>query len=352
MVYMSCSIFVDPGTNQHFYTIEDQVPLFPAPEMPGKGPAWLSLVDMTEVENFPFDFALYFSTDHQDTGGIWMYLCKGNPSDPKDWKSYDQAVIDGDFDYLKEKPIRNPIFVDKIQGASTETPHLNVINNQVYLTYHNLKAGRTQSTLLATSFDGVNYNRINGLENSVILDYKDGPGDGHTGYFRWRGNPFTGVDFNYIGYSLHGGGDNYYMAMWGSNDAKDWNRLQIFNSLEGIVEKDMILNWHGMMVNSIQRIEPDLYVAIMTASTKASGTDARLTKYYEVFLGSDGFTLKREPREIGIHETNIMVNDTWYWVFLSPDRSTFYGSKGFFNPNGVKTPEMLFERQKKLIFDN
>ena len=45
--------------------------------------------------------------------------------------------------------------------------------------------------LLATSKDGVNFARINGYRDSVILDSdpKYEAGHGHTGYFRWRPNP-------------------------------------------------------------------------------------------------------------------------------------------------------------------
>ena len=93
------------------------------------------------------------------------------------------------------------IFVDTIQGTQTETPHANIINRTVFMTYHNAGAGHSQSTLLATSQDGVNFTRINGDKNSVILDYepeKDA-GNGHTGYFRWRPNPFSGLDARYVG---------------------------------------------------------------------------------------------------------------------------------------------------------
>lgn len=183
----------EPLPASHF-AFAESVKLFQTPEMPGDGAGWLSLVAMKGVKEFPFDYALFFSTDHEKTGGIWMYVCKGIPTDPKGWKSYDQAVADGDFDHITKKPEKNPIFVDKTEGRSTETPHALVIDGVVHLTYHNLHAGRGQSTLLCTSSDGVNFARIRGKKSSVILDYKGGPGDGHTGYFRWCKNPFSGVD--------------------------------------------------------------------------------------------------------------------------------------------------------------
>jgi hypothetical protein len=139
---------------------------------------------MDQVDRFPYEYALYFSTDHdRGEGGIWMYVGGGDPTDAGSWKSYDQAVADGDFAYLAEKPAGNPIFVDSVQGRQTETPHANVIEGVVYMTYHNAGAGHSQSTLLATSPDGVNFTRINGNNDSVILDYdpQKEVGDGHTG---------------------------------------------------------------------------------------------------------------------------------------------------------------------------
>jgi len=45
-------------------------------------------------------------------------------------------VADGDFDYLNDKPRANPIYIDKKQGSQTETPHANVIDGVVYMTYY------------------------------------------------------------------------------------------------------------------------------------------------------------------------------------------------------------------------
>ena len=177
--------------------------------MPRPGPYYPCLVPMDGIEGFPFDYALYFSTDHHKrNGGIWLYLCSGVPSDRENWKSYNKAVKDGDFDYIDKKPRNNPIYVDKVQGRHhTETPHVNIIGNKVYMSYHHCSRGGLQPTLLATSTDGVSFERIHGAEDSIILPAK--PNGGHTGYFRWSKNPFHRVDYQYVGYSLDGGGDNY-----------------------------------------------------------------------------------------------------------------------------------------------
>ncbi len=158
----------------HFSIARNGV-LFHRPEgMPKPGPYYTCLVKMDGVAGFPFDYALYFSTDHDEKGGIWLYLCKGIPSAARNWKSYDQAVADGDFAHLKIKPEKNPVYSDTVQGYSSETPYANVIGGKVYMTYHNvLGGGLGQATLLATSPDGINFSRIHGADDSVILKGAD-----------------------------------------------------------------------------------------------------------------------------------------------------------------------------------
>jgi len=124
--------------------------------MPRPGPYFPTLVDMREFEKFPFDFALYFSPDHADPGGIWLYLCNGVPTKRENWGSHDKAAANGAFDHLERKPEQNPIFTDYRHGDHMETPSANVINGKVYMTYHT-HAGRGQSTVLAVSNDGIHF---------------------------------------------------------------------------------------------------------------------------------------------------------------------------------------------------
>ena len=309
--------------------------LIPHPtRMPKPGPYYTTLVPMKEVRDFPFDYALYFSTDHhRGEGGIWLYVCKGIPTDPANWKSYDQALADGDFGYLKNKPKANPIFLDRTQGHQTETPHANVIDGKVFMTYHNSGAGHRQSTLLATSKDGVTFKRLNGKKDSIILDYdpQKEPGNGHTGYLRWRPNPFPAVDYKYVGYSLHGGGDDFHGAMWGSNDAVHWDKIQIFDGLEGhaIAEKDRIVRRRSIDPNSITRLGNGEFVAICASGNRTSGGRPRTVELYEIFLGEDGVSLTRECRRIlqngprGSYDeeefnsaTSVLLGDTWHLIYV------------------------------------
>ena len=344
------------------FQFKKQGALIQTPEgMPVPGPYYTTLVQMHDIEKFPYEYALYFSTDHaRGKGGIWLYLCTGTPTDAANWTSYDQALAAGKFDYLTNKPPANPIFVDTIQGRQTETPHANVIDHTVYMTYHNVGAGNNQSTLLATSKDGLNFNRINGNDDSVILDYdpKKEVGDGHTGYFRWRTNPFAGLDHKYIGYSLHGGGDDFYGSMWASNDAIHWKKLQIFDSIEGYaVDGNRIVRRRTIDPNSIMDLGNGEYVAICSLGHRSSGPRARILEFYEIYLADDGKTVTRQCRKIlpngppGSPDeeeldgaTTVVIGDTWHIIYVGTSqkgkKNTIMAAVGHFNKSAPKSPRL------------
>jgi hypothetical protein len=272
--------------------------------MPGPGPYYTALVSMQDIKGFPFDYALYFSTDHdRGIGGIWLYLCNGNPSQAASWVSYDEAINKGVFDYLSEKPTGNPIFIDTVQGnGHTETPYVNIIANTVYMSYHKDRIGPSQATLLSTSTDGINFKRINGENDSVILSYnvEESIGNGHTGYFRWGPNPFSGITKKYIGYSLHGGGPSHNSAFWSSDNAVDWEKECIFIPAEGLAvdKEDSLVTWHEIDPASIKRLDTGEYVVLCAVCTNAFGTMPRISELYEIFLAEDGKTLTRECRKV------------------------------------------------------
>ena len=336
--------------------------------MPRPGPYYTCLVKMDQVDRFPYEYALYFSTDHdRGKGGIWLYVSGGDPTDADSWRSYDQAVADGEFDYLQEKPAANPIFFDSVQGRQTETPHANVIDRTVYMTYHNAGAGHNQSTLLATSPDGVNFTRINGKNDSVILDYdpKQEVGDGHTGYLRWRPNPFPDLDYRYVGYSLHGGGDDFHGAMWASNDAIHWDKLQVFDSIEGhATDGDRIVRRRSIDPNTITDLGGGEFVAICSLGHRSSGGRPRVLELYEIFLGSDGKALTRQGRKIlstgppgscDAEEletpTTIVIGDTWHMIYVGTRNrareNTILGAVGKLDLSAPKTPELSHEGQTR-----
>jgi hypothetical protein len=288
------------------YTFTKKESLISRPEsMPEPGPYYTCLVEMKNVPTFPFDYALYFSTDHhRGPGGIYLYLCNGSPANAANWISYDQALAEGAFDHLAEKPAANPIFTDPVQGSGhSETPHVNVIGNTVYMTYHKNGIQNTQATLLATSKDGVTFTRIHGDADSVILSYdpQTDVGDGHTGYFRWGKNPFTGVPATYVGYSLHGGGDDYHSAVWISDDAISWKKWGIFTPIEGFAaDPDRMIIWHELDPASIVKLDNGEYAALCCTGNRASGRAARVSEICEIYLADDGKTLTR-------HSTPLLV---------------------------------------------
>lgn len=270
--------------------------------MPAPGPYYTSILDLREKSTLPFDFALYYSTDHHGgTGGIWMSLCKGNPKDPNHWQSLEEAMENG---LISQEGLQHsPFFVDRVQGdGHTETPHIGWVGDRIHLTYHKDNIPPTQATLLATSTDGLTFHRIRGQEDSVVLHYDPSTsyGNGHTGYFRWGSNPFSGIEANYIGYSLHGGTDDYYSCLWVSQDAVDWQRHRVLQPIEGqaLDLSDRMIVWHEMDVDSIREQEDGSYTAITAVSNRASGADSRIVELYEIHLAPDGVTLLSKAKPV------------------------------------------------------
>lgn len=351
------------------FTFQKHGKLISRPDgMPKPGPYYTTLVKMKDVRGFPFDYALYFSTDHtRGKGGIWLYVCNGIPSEAANWKSYDRAVADGDFDYIENKPVANPIFVDKIQGRQTETPHANVIDNTVYMTYHNCGAGYRQSTLLATSKDGVNFLRINGKKDSVILDYdpKKEVGDGHTGYFRWRANPFPALKYKYVGYSLHGGGNDFYGSMWASNDAVEWDKIQVFDALEGhAIAGNHIVRRRTIAPNTITRLGNGEFVAICSCGPRSSGGRKRVLELYEIYLAEDGMSLTRECRKIMVNGppgaydkeeldgvTTVRIGNKWHMIYVGTSSkgnvNTVMGATGKLDLSAPKSKNLKPAEQQR-----
>ncbi|MBL4869269.1 MAG: hypothetical protein JKY67_23140 [Pseudomonadales bacterium] len=348
--------------------------IFRPDDMPAPGPYYTTLIDMKNIETFPFDYAMYFSTDHNSKdGGIWLYVCNGVPSEAKSWKSYDDVLGEGAFDHIAIKPLSNPIYFDNVQGdGHTETPHANVVDGKVFLSYHKNGIGPSQATLLATSDDGISFSRINGDEDSVILKYNpdEDPGDGHTGYFRWSKNPFSGIENKYIGYSLHGGGNDYYSALWGSDDAINWKRLHVLEPIEGqSVEEDRMIIWHELDPNSIRVLDDGGYAAICGVGNRASGGMARFVELYEIYLADDGVTLTHQSKNVlarGSMDDNdseelaspssILIDEKYHLVYVGAKdggtSNTVMSAIGTINMDSKNRVELNHTDQKKHIYGN
>jgi hypothetical protein len=339
--------------------------------IPGPGPYYTCLVTMDSIDAFPFDYALYFSPDHDpNDGGIWLYVCNGDPTDPSNYLSYEDAVAAGHFDHLDTRPTANPIYLDNTQGAGhTETPHANVVDGRVHLTYHKNGLEGTQRTLLALSDDGVSFSRVNGDDDSIVLTYDSasGPGDGHTGYFRWSTNPYPDISQKYVGYSLHGGSDNYHSAIWASDDAISWERLDILNPIEGFAVEDenMILIWHEIDPSSIRPLGNDEFVCVTGVGNRASGGAARIVELYEIFLGGDGRTVTRQSRKIlpvgSANEldseelsspTSVIIDGETHLIYVGATKegtvNTILSAKGNLNVDDLPAPLPASERRRHI----
>jgi len=361
------------GKTHHFEFVKTGTLIAPPGSMSDKnftvGAYYPTLVKMDGVDNFPYDYALYFSTDHaSDNGGIWLYLCDGKPSQAASWISYEDALAAGRFDHLGEKPAANPIYTDTIQGRQTETPYANVIDGKIYMSYHNyLDHLGWQATMMAISDDGVNFQRISDDDGAIIL--KPQAFLDHTGYFRWGVNTFSGVDYNFVGYSLRRGSMDYRSSMWGSNDAIHWDELQMINGWKtdkSIPEADRFLIWHEMDPTSVRKIRGNEYVAICCAGTRAAGKMKRLTELYEIYLAHDGCTQTRMARKIipigdqtsadseeCSSSATTCIGDSLHMVYVGTTGdgkiNTVMGAVGVFNPYAIK-PARLADSVRQYHF--
>jgi len=147
------------------------------------------------------EFYMYYSTDHEAVhanSGIWLATA---PSEVGPWTG------------------RGRVYIDNAGGQQTETPSViwNPEENLFFMYYQQAQAPGglgDQSTLLATSPDGITWTRV-----GIVLDIVAGAnaGDGHTGYFR----PYR-VGGQWIGYHLMGGTGRPHFGISYSADGRTW----------------------------------------------------------------------------------------------------------------------------------
>jgi hypothetical protein len=227
------------------------------------------------------------------------------------------------------------------------------------MSYHNyFSHNGWQATIMAISCDGVNYKRLYDDDRAIVLEPKEFLD--HTGYFRWGPNIFSGVDYKFVGYSLRRGTVDYRSSMWGSDDAIQWDELQMINGWKtdmGIPEADRFLIWHEMDPTSVRKITGNEYVVICCAGTRAAGKMKRLTELYEVYLAPDGCTQTRMARKImGVggranddseecsSSATTFIGDSLHMVYIGTADdgkvNTVMGAVGTFNADAVRTPKL------------
>jgi hypothetical protein len=147
------------------------------------------------------EFYMYYSTDHEGVhanSGIWLATA---PSEIGPWTG------------------RGRVYIDNAGGLQTETPSViwNPEESLFFMYYQQASAPGAvgqQSTLLATSPDGLTWTRV-----GIVLDIVSGAvaGDGHTGYFR----PYR-IGGQWIGYHLMGGTSRPHFGISYSSDGRTW----------------------------------------------------------------------------------------------------------------------------------
>ncbi|CAI4157389.1 PKD domain-containing protein [Alteromonas macleodii] len=272
----------------------------------------------------PYDWILYFSTDHvSGSGGTWVVLVSGDPTDSNNWVDYDTAIANGDFDYLPSKPSGNPVYIDTVSaGTQTETPCARVIDGVVYLTTHNNSGPgydggdiREQTTSIATSSDGINFTR-----HDYVLTYdpRFGTGTGHTGYFEWDVNDGKlNYPHTYIGYSTAGD----YSALWGTDVVTNrWELLQVWKKDVGRVVENVsgYTNPELVMTLSPSSLvkQDDGSLMALAEIREQGGGGAQLVPRFSipVLIADDGFTrlsYAGEPAQGGPDAVNqVVLRDT------------------------------------------
>lgn len=219
-------------------------PVFDAAQTPLAKIYWPWLVKLPDGVPAAYSgdrYHLYFSTDHDDTGGIYV----ATASSPL-----------GPFTY------RGRVFLDTASGGSTETP--SVIWNeaeQLFFLYYqqNYKLGgysaatmrAGQQTLLATSPDGVTWTRVGPV---LDMTYPGGTAYGyeipgfdstlsankaHTGYLK----PHR-IGGKWFAWSLYYGGNIGAMALSHSRDGRGYQLDHNLLHGEHAAIEDMATRWN------------------------------------------------------------------------------------------------------------
>lgn len=298
------------------------------------------VIDVTAL-GWPCDYVCIHSTDHA-AGGIYLHVCTGDPSSSGNWKSYDQALSDGDFDAVSPKASSNPIYNPSGVGSSVETPHANYIGGTWYMMTHQFNvpgADGQQSTTLGTGSGAFGLLNLSVYETPIMLDYDpmEYPGDGHTGYFRWGVKPsyFTEIDYTYIGYSLHGGTDYSHNALWGSDDIVRWTRIAILDrECDGL---GFTSSWAMQSrLHDVSGITDDGFAILMVAEITAGGSFKK-SELYQAKMSRDGLSIISRP-ELLLAQNDGTFNEaiTSYSIAeYSGQKYLFYTATNASNENTV-----------------
>lgn len=270
---------------------------------------FLSVIDVSTITGYPWDFGIYSSTDHSSLGGIYAGGLKTGTSGSvaANYEHYNAAVARGAFDSFGTKPAANPIYTDAMIGYdSVETPDIMKVGANFEMLAQTAVAGNDHQPTFKTSstdmLNFVNHDRGDGEAFVIAFDTHDKypHSNYHRGYFRRGTNIFPDVPYVYVGYGLYGGGANGpNNMMYGSNDGTTWVELGLVTEVgftDGSTPNDFGMWWNSLDPKSIRDAGGGEFVALCTFGTFAAGGAARVTKIYEVYIAGDGRTITRSPR--------------------------------------------------------
>lgn len=178
------------------------------------------------------DFYMYYSTDH-GAGGVWLATA---PTPLGPWSGRGRVFAGG---------VGTPV------GTSWETPSVVwVPEESLFFMFYQASAvgNSSQSTLLATSPDGINWTKV-----GVVLDWLTPTvgGNGHTGYF----NPFR-IGRQWYAYHLWGGAIRAEGMLSTSSDGRTWTTtLPLRGGVDQVGIGRLIawnhchvINWRGQLL--------------------------------------------------------------------------------------------------------
>lgn len=307
-------------------------------------------LDMRGVPGAKADYYALSSGDHITNSGIYLHLIWGDPAAPTRVISYDQALAEGLFNDVPNKPAGNPIFNYTVAGESTETPQVKIVDGVFVLTFQQGKVGRGQETGRALCTDGTGLNYV---FDKFVLKYtlESGPGNGSTTYFRWWDNPFpnlinpaTGVKWKYAGYSLHGDTGKGFFAQWATDDPVygDWTRTCIMMRRTGrATNNSRFVSWISVDMAGAHPVPGGIS---MLASIKVPGASAGTggsSEGVEIIVDTKGQNLLGMPQSVLVPGAagsfdSAEIDTLWSVIHNDPTkRSIMYGSTDSANLNSA-----------------
>lgn len=245
--------------------------LFDASVSPLGSIYWPWLVDTTALPGtYAHRWRLYYSTNHASTGGI--------------------SLAEAD-DVAGPWTQRGVIYTDTVEGRQTETPSVMYVpeTGLWHLYYQQSGVGLTQSTMLATSGDGIAWTRVGTVITAPISG--PWPGDGHCGYMV----PHRLPGGRWVAYHLRGGAGFPHFAMSWSRDGLTWQTdPRPLGYTAHLVPDNMRTEWNTSYL--VRRGETLWWVGLVSDFT--SGTTLHTSRIAQAPIAHDLRTLLAPPLPI------------------------------------------------------